>query len=103
MLLTMMKAKLHRATVTQADLAVAEGEGSSRIGDETFHWKKNDVFTVPHWTWASHTASAPNTRRCPNGSSDANLAKRSAYARRGCNGQFDMARNTPACRAPSRR
>ena len=56
-----------RATTTarssaNAVFAVAEGEGSSRIGDETFHWKKNDVFTVPHWTWASHTASAPNTR-----------------------------------------
>ena len=35
---------------------VTEGQGSSTVGDKTFEWSKNDVFTVPHWTWASHKA-----------------------------------------------
>ena len=38
--------------------AVVEGEGISEIGDRSIRWQKNDVFTVPHWTWASHQASA---------------------------------------------
>ena len=35
---------------------VLEGEGESRIGDVTHDWRKNDVFTVPHWSWARHQA-----------------------------------------------
>jgi gentisate 1,2-dioxygenase len=35
---------------------VAEGAGSSRIGDKEFHWKKHDVFVVPSWCSASHHA-----------------------------------------------
>ena len=34
---------------------VVSGEGHSKIGDQTFEWSQHDVFTVPHWTWASHT------------------------------------------------
>ena len=41
---------------------VAEGAGTSRVGDETFVWEKNDVFTIPHWRWASHCASADGTK-----------------------------------------
>ena len=37
---------------------VIEGAGSSRIGEAEHRWSERDVFTVPHWTWASHTASA---------------------------------------------
>ncbi len=40
-----------------AVFAVVEGEGSSQIGGRSLHWQKNDVFTAPHWTWASHQAS----------------------------------------------
>jgi len=40
-----------------AVFAVIEGEGNSDIGGRSFRWQKNDVFTVPHWTWASHRAS----------------------------------------------
>jgi gentisate 1,2-dioxygenase len=36
---------------------VVSGSGRSTIGEETFDWSEHDVFSVPHWTWASHTAS----------------------------------------------
>jgi gentisate 1,2-dioxygenase len=41
---------------------VAEGAGSSQIGDETFAWEKNDVFTIPHWKWVTHRASTAGTK-----------------------------------------
>jgi gentisate 1,2-dioxygenase len=44
-----------RATYNIVCLVVA-GEGSSTIGDYTFDWSQHDVFTIPHWTWASHEA-----------------------------------------------
>jgi len=25
-------------------------------------WKKNDVFSLPHWNWISHTAKQPGTQ-----------------------------------------
>ena len=41
---------------------VAEGEGRSTIGDRQFNWCKNDVFTIPHWRWATHVAATDNAR-----------------------------------------
>lgn len=35
---------------------VVSGEGRSTVGEQTFEWSRHDVFTVPHWTWASHEA-----------------------------------------------
>ena len=35
---------------------VVSGSGRSTIGDKTFDWTKNDVFTIPSWSWASHQA-----------------------------------------------
>lgn len=35
---------------------VVDGEGRSTVGDRTFDWSKHDVFTIPHWTWATHQA-----------------------------------------------
>ena len=35
---------------------VVSGEGRSSVGDQQFEWSRHDVFTVPHWTWASHEA-----------------------------------------------
>ncbi|HKB14370.1 MAG TPA: gentisate 1,2-dioxygenase [Vicinamibacterales bacterium] len=35
---------------------VAEGRGTSRIGDQTFDWGPRDVFVIPSWTPASHAA-----------------------------------------------
>jgi gentisate 1,2-dioxygenase len=33
---------------------VVSGDGRSTIGDQRFEWSRHDVFTVPHWTWATH-------------------------------------------------
>jgi gentisate 1,2-dioxygenase len=33
------------------------GSGRSTIGDMTFEWSRNDVFTIPSWSWASHKAT----------------------------------------------
>jgi len=44
-----------RATYNVVCLVIA-GEGRSRLGEETFEWSQHDVFTIPHWTWASHQA-----------------------------------------------
>lgn len=41
---------------------VAEGEGRSTVGDRQFSWRKNDVFTIPHWRWATHVAATDNAR-----------------------------------------
>jgi len=35
---------------------VAEGAGSSKIGEREFAWTKNSIFTVPHGNWTSHRA-----------------------------------------------
>ena len=35
---------------------VVNGNGRSTVGGRTFEWARHDVFTIPHWTWASHTA-----------------------------------------------
>ena len=45
----------YRTTANAVCLAV-EGEGTTSIGGTAFHWKKHDVFTVPHWNWTSHRA-----------------------------------------------
>lgn len=35
---------------------VVSGAGRSTIGEASFAWSQHDVFTIPHWTWASHAA-----------------------------------------------
>src|SRR5262245_1287650 len=35
---------------------VVSGSGRSVVGEQTFEWSQHDVFTIPHWTFASHTA-----------------------------------------------
>jgi gentisate 1,2-dioxygenase len=47
--------RAHRATWNAVCLVVS-GEGRSTIGDVTIEWSRHDVFTIPHWTWASHEA-----------------------------------------------
>ena len=49
------KTRPRRATCNAICLVVS-GEGCSTIGESTFEWSRHDVFTVPHWTWASHEA-----------------------------------------------
>lgn len=54
---TKTRRSTHNAIVT-----VLEGEGSSKIGVKEIQWRRNDVFTVPHWNWASHHAKNGNAR-----------------------------------------
>jgi gentisate 1,2-dioxygenase len=35
---------------------VVSGSGRSRLGDQEFAWSQHDVFSIPHWIWASHAA-----------------------------------------------
>jgi len=45
-----------RRTTHNAVCLVVNGEGRSTIGEHRFEWSRHDVFTIPHWTWASHEA-----------------------------------------------
>jgi gentisate 1,2-dioxygenase len=36
---------------------VAEGQGTSRIGDRSFEWAARDIFVVPSWCSVSHQAT----------------------------------------------
>ena len=47
--------RARRGTHNAVVLAVS-GQGRSTIGEKTFEWSQHDIFTIPHWTWASHTA-----------------------------------------------
>jgi gentisate 1,2-dioxygenase len=49
------RSRAKRATHNAVCLVVA-GEGRSTVGEERFEWSRHDVFTIPHWTWASHEA-----------------------------------------------
>ena len=37
---------------------VVEGSGTSDVGDTTLSWRRNDVFSLPHGNWISHTAAS---------------------------------------------
>ena len=45
-----------KRTTYNAICLVASGEGRSTIGEQRFEWSRHDVFTIPHWTWATHEA-----------------------------------------------
>jgi gentisate 1,2-dioxygenase len=45
-----------KRTTYNAVCLVTSGEGRSTIGEQRFEWSRHDVFTIPHWTWASHEA-----------------------------------------------
>ena len=45
-----------RRVTHNAVCLVVAGKGRSAIGEQRFEWARHDVFTVPHWTWASHEA-----------------------------------------------
>jgi gentisate 1,2-dioxygenase len=36
---------------------VVSGSGRSTVGEHTFDWSPHDVFSIPHWSFASHTAT----------------------------------------------
>jgi len=35
---------------------VVSGSGRSTVGEHSFEWSQHDVFSIPHWQFASHTA-----------------------------------------------
>ncbi len=45
-----------RRSTSNAVCVVVRGAGSSAVGETRIDWKRNDVFTIPHWNWVSHTA-----------------------------------------------
>jgi gentisate 1,2-dioxygenase len=45
-----------RRATHNAICLVVSGEGRSTVGESRFEWSRHDVFTIPHWTWASHEA-----------------------------------------------
>ncbi len=45
-------------STSNAICVVARGHGSSQVGAKTIAWQRNDVFTLPHWNWISHTAAS---------------------------------------------
>lgn len=47
--------RARRGTHNAVVLAVS-GQGKSTVGEKTFEWSQHDIFTIPHWTWASHQA-----------------------------------------------
>ena len=46
-----------RRTTWNMICLVVAGSGRSTVGEKTFEWERHDVFTIPHWNWASHTAA----------------------------------------------
>lgn len=49
--------RAYRST-SNAVCVVARGAGQSRVGGTTIDWQRNDVFSLPHWNWISHTAGS---------------------------------------------
>jgi gentisate 1,2-dioxygenase len=45
-------------TTANTVCVVAEGEGTTRAGEETMDWGPNDIFALPHGEWISHAASS---------------------------------------------
>jgi gentisate 1,2-dioxygenase len=41
-------------TTANAVAVVAEGQGTSRIGDDTLAWGPKDIFSMPHGNWIAH-------------------------------------------------
>jgi gentisate 1,2-dioxygenase len=50
----------YRSTDTTVSVVV-EGEGTSRIGGEEFHWGPNDILVAPSWTEQEHLAATEAT------------------------------------------
>jgi len=49
-------------TTSDAICVVAEGAGSSQVGEHRIAWQRNDIFTLPAWNWIGHTAAEKDTR-----------------------------------------
>ena len=49
-------------TTSNAICVVAEGRGSSTIGNENFDWEPKDIFTMPQGNWITHRAGSQRAR-----------------------------------------
>lgn len=49
-------------TTSNGICVVAEGEGTSRVGEHEISWGKNDIFTLPNWNWISHRAASDGAK-----------------------------------------
>jgi len=45
-----------KRTTSNMICLVVSGTGRSTVGEHTFDWSQHDVFSIPHWNLASHTA-----------------------------------------------
>jgi len=57
--LQLLPAGFRGVTARSTDATVycaTEGRGRTRIGDQTFEWKKHDIFVAPSWYPVSHAA-----------------------------------------------
>jgi len=37
---------------------VVEGNGTTRVGDDTLSWGPKDIFSLPHGNWITHRANS---------------------------------------------
>ncbi|MAF46738.1 MAG: cupin domain-containing protein [Rhodospirillales bacterium] len=49
---------IRRRSTANVACVVADGAGTTRVGEETVTWQKNDIFTLPHGNWISHCATS---------------------------------------------
>lgn len=57
MRLTKGQATRPKRTTCNMICLVVSGTGRSTVGEHAFEWSRHDVFSIPHWSFASHTAS----------------------------------------------
>jgi len=48
-------------TTANAVCLVCEGRGTTKVGEDTINWEKNDVFSLPHGNWITHRADETST------------------------------------------
>jgi len=49
-------------TTASAICVVADGEGTTTVGEHKVSWQRNDIFTLPNWNWISHMAASDDAR-----------------------------------------
>jgi gentisate 1,2-dioxygenase len=79
----------HRHTSSTVYCAV-QGSGTTRIGDTSFRWERNDVFVVPNWTWHSHENTSGEDAFLFSVSDEAAMRKLCLYREQGRNSNGDI-------------
>jgi gentisate 1,2-dioxygenase len=49
-------------TTSSAICVIAEGHGTSTVGNESFAWSPKDIFTMPQGNWITHRAGSQRAR-----------------------------------------